>query len=78
MNVVFYLLLQALFIHRISLNQVTFYSSLFYDNSQLLLLLKYFDWTLLSQVLPGFGLIISKRIPAWAIAVFCLSVAIIC
>ena len=43
---------------------------LFYDNSQLFPLFKYFDLTLLSQVLLGMGLIISKRFPRWGIVVY--------
>lgn len=44
--------------------------ALFYDNSRLLFLLKYADLTLLSQALLWAALILSKKIPKWAIVLF--------
>lgn len=45
-------------------------NALFYDNSQLFFVLKYVDFASLSFILLGIALIISKRLPKWAIFLF--------
>lgn len=44
--------------------------ALFYDNSQLFFLLKYFDFALIGQLLLGFAMALSKKIPKWAWVLF--------
>ncbi|HLA57528.1 MAG TPA: hypothetical protein VK622_02145 [Puia sp.] len=48
----------------------TLIKPLFYDNSQLFILLKYFDFTVLGQLCVGIIFILSKKMPRWAIIVF--------
>lgn len=43
---------------------------LFYDNSRLFILFKYLDLSLLGQVFLGVALVISRKIPTWAIVLF--------
>jgi hypothetical protein len=53
---------------KIQENWVT--KALFYDNSQLFFLLKYFDFALIGQLLLGFAMVLSKKIPKWAWILF--------
>jgi putative Mn2+ efflux pump MntP len=44
--------------------------ALFYDNSQLFILFKFLDLNLLAQICLAVGLVLSKKLPKWALAVF--------
>jgi hypothetical protein len=46
---------------------------MFYDNSTFLPWLKYADLTFSSHLLLGVAMVVSKKVPAWAIVVFIIA-----
>ena len=55
-------------LHKIKENTVI--KALFYDNSQLFFLFKFLDLWMLTQICLGTALVVSKKLPKWALVIF--------
>jgi hypothetical protein len=51
-------------------------NALFYDNSQIFILFKFFDFALLAQIALGIALFKSKKMPTWALILFFIALMV--